>query len=400
MENYAEVIGEGSYGCIHKPSLKCKNKRTTYKKRVSKILPKRYAEKELKEYDVLSDIDKKHKYYLGNPILCEPAETEYNEKSFEKCEKSVGEDNKNLSDNDLLIMKDGGINIQLFADKMKKIPHSEESNEKIELFWIEFHRVLMGIQLFLKKGYLHYDMKPQNIVYDESAKRINIIDFGLMRKMSDVIEASKSSENHLGVYHWSYPFESNFINKHEFEKFKNLNTEEKEKLYKKITKEFKSNNDSSFRNFLSEMLINNSKPVIMDAFYKYLEGYLKFLQTELKDYDSFLKASLDTIDVYGTGIAIAYVNNHTQHLVDENFAKELRELSFKMTTPVLSERLTISRVIDAFENILNKYITEKRGVQFKKHKVVKITKTQKLKPHIELKQLTQVSTDSIPVDLK
>lgn len=381
----AKVKGEGSYGCIHKPSLKCKNKRTTYKNKVSKILPIKYAEKELKEYDVLSEIDIKHNYYLGNPILCEPANTEYNEKSFKKCEKSVDDKNKSISDNYLLIMKDGGINIQLFADKMKKVSPSGESKQKMELFWIEFHRVLMGIQLFLKKGYLHYDMKPQNIVYDETKNRINIIDFGMMRKMSEVIKSSNVSDNHLGVYHWSYPFESNFINKEDFDKFVKSTEEEKKQVYNKITKEFKMEKDSNFRNFLSEMLINNPKPVIMESFYNYLEGYLKFLQTEMKDYNKFLKSSLDTIDLYGTGIAIAYVNNQTNHLVDANFSKELRELSFQMTAPILSERLTISRAIESFENILTTHITEKNGVQFKKHKLVKTPK----------KKASDVSTTSV-----
>lgn len=374
MENkkdeYAEVIGEGSYGCIHKPTLKCKNKRVIYKNKVSKILPKKYAERELKEYDTLSTIDKKHKYYLGNPVLCEPAENEYNKTSFEKCKKSVDEENKNIINNSLLIMNDGGINVQLFADKMKNVEKSADAKKKIELFWIEFHRVLMGIQLFLKKGYLHYDMKPQNIVYDETKNRINIIDFGLMRKMSDVINTSNESNNHLGVYHWSYPFESNFMNKNKFEYFINLSEEKKNKYYKNVAIEFKQNKESFFHDFLTEILSNNTKTVIIDTFHRYLEGYLHFLQTEMKDYDSFVKSSLNTTDVYGTGIAIAYVNNQTYHLVDENFSKELRELAFQMTTPVLSERYTIDKTIESFENILTKYITETHGVQFKKNKLV------------------------------
>jgi serine/threonine protein kinase len=371
-DEYAKVIGEGSYGCIHKPSLKCKNKRTTYKKRVSKILPKKYAEKELKEYDVLSEIDKKHKYYLGTPVLCEPAETKYNEKSFEKCEKSVDEDNKNLTDNDLLIMKDGGINIQIFADKMLDKPYSESATNQMELFWIEFHRVLMGIQLFLKKGYVHYDMKPQNIVYDETKNRINIIDFGLMRKLSDVIKSSKNSDNNLGVYHWSYPFESNFYNKTKFNAFITMNKEKKNEYYAKITTDFKKDTGSSFRNFLSEMIgPKYTKTEILNTIYEYMDGYLNFLDKELLDYDSFLKSSLETMDVFGTGIAIAYVNNQTSHLVDENFSKELRELAFHMTNPVLSNRYSINRAIESYENILTTYITEKHDVSVKNHKITK-----------------------------
>jgi hypothetical protein len=94
----------------------------------------------------------------------------------------------------------------------------------------------------------------------------------------------------------------------------------------------------------------------------------------MKDYDAFIKSSLNTTDVYGTGIAIAYMNNQTYHLVDENFSKELRELAFQMTNPMLSERYTIDKTIESFENILTKYITETHRVQFKKHKIVKIQK--------------------------
>lgn len=393
---HAQVIGEGSYGCIHKPSLKCKNKRTTYKNRVSKILPKKYAERELKEYDVLSDIDKKHTYYLGNPILCQPAETEYNKKSFEKCKKSVDKTNKEITTNDLLIMKDGGINVQLYADKMKTIPYSEDASNKMELFWIEFHRVLMGIQLFLEKGFLHYDMKPQNIVYDESKNRINIIDFGLMRKISDVKNSSTESDNHLGVYHWSYPFESNFHNKTYFDEFVNSSESNKKKYYKYITSEFK-NKESSFHNFLSEMLSNNTKQIIVDNFVQYFESYILFLKTEMSDYNSFLTSSLNTIDVYGTGIAVAYMNNQTRHLIDENFSKELRELAFHMTNPLLSKRYTIDETITSFENILTKYITEKHGVKFKKHKLVKIPKK---KQDVIIKPVSEVSTDSLPAEIK
>ena len=91
----AEVIGEGTYGCIHKPSLKCKNKKANHNKKVSKLLLKENAEKEVHEYDILSKIDKKHEYYLGNPITCLPAETEFNKKSMEKCETFVEENNNN-----------------------------------------------------------------------------------------------------------------------------------------------------------------------------------------------------------------------------------------------------------------------------------------------------------------
>jgi hypothetical protein len=80
----SDVIGEGTYGCIHEPSLECKNKSIKYNKKISKILLKKYAKKEMNEYNMLSKIDKKHDYYLGNPILCDPTNNEYNLKSIDK----------------------------------------------------------------------------------------------------------------------------------------------------------------------------------------------------------------------------------------------------------------------------------------------------------------------------
>lgn len=370
----AEVIGEGTYGCIHKPSLKCKNRRTNYNKKVSKLLLTKNAEKEIHEYDILSEIDKKHEYYLGNPIVCSPSETEFNKKSMEKCETFVEENNDELHDNTLIIMNDGGSNLEAFADKMHKMAKSPETTMALELFWIEFHRVLMGIQLFLKNGILHFDMKPQNIVYDELKTRINIIDFGLMRKIEDVVKKSNKSDNYLGVYHWSYPFECNFHNKEKFDDFAKLSKNEKEKYYKKkmIDLNKKHENVSAFRNFLSFVIdpndSDNAKAVHIQ---KYMEGFSFFLKSELckggKDYNDFLQSSFATVDTYGTGIAIAYVNNATKHLTEEKFAEDLSDLVFQMTNPILSQRYTIEQSIMKFEEIIND-IAKKHNVVFDNNK--------------------------------
>lgn len=371
----SEVIGEGTYGCIHKPSLKCKNKNIKYNKKISKILLKKNAKKEMDEYDILSKIDKKHKYYLGNPVLCEPAENKYNLESIEKCETFKEDDNYNLNDNDLIVMNDGGINLEVFADKMNERTNSSETTKTMELFWIEFHRVLMGIQLFLKNGILHFDMKPQNIVYNEAKNRINIIDFGLMRKIDDVTNKSINSDNFLGIYHWSYPFECNFHNKNEFDEFAKLSIDNKKNYHMKIMDKLnkKSKSVSSFRNFFS-FVINqyDSTETQSRMIHKYMDGFLNFMTTQIHEYKTFLKTSLETIDVYGVGIAIAYVNNMTHHLVDENFSKDLDDLVFQMTNSNLSNRYTIEQSIYRFEEILKTHnVAQKHKINFKNNKVVK-----------------------------
>jgi serine/threonine protein kinase len=377
----ADVIGEGTYGCIHKPSLKCKNKNLKYNKKISKILLKKNAKKEMDEYDILSKIDKKHNYYLGNPVLCEPAENEYNLESIKKCETFKDDDNQNINDNDLIIMNDGGINLEVFADKMHERTNSSETTKIMELFWIEFHRVLMGIQLFLKNGIIHFDMKPQNIVYNETTNRINIIDFGLMRKMDEVINKAMNSDNFLGVYHWSYPFECNFHNKKEFDEFAKLSIDSKKNYHMKIIDKLnkKSKSVSSFRNFFS-FVINqyDSSEMQSKMIHQYMDGFLNFMTTQLPEYKAFLQTSLETLDLYGVGIAIAYVNNMTRHLVDENFSKDLHDLAFQMTNSNMSNRYTTEQSIHRFEEILKAHnITQKHKVNFKNNKLVKAKKGDK-----------------------
>ena len=48
--NISNVIGEGTYGCVHKPSLKCKKKRINYDNKISKVMKTKEANIELKEY--------------------------------------------------------------------------------------------------------------------------------------------------------------------------------------------------------------------------------------------------------------------------------------------------------------------------------------------------------------
>lgn len=64
-----KVIGEGSYGCVHKPSLHCKNNsEIDYDDYVSKIMKNKDAENELKEFVTIGRYDPTNEFHLGSPI--------------------------------------------------------------------------------------------------------------------------------------------------------------------------------------------------------------------------------------------------------------------------------------------------------------------------------------------
>ena len=117
MINTSNVIGEGSFGCVHKPSLKCKKKNIDYNNKISKTMKKKHAITEMKEYKNISNIDKNNEFYLGKPIKCNINNIKSNIDSIKKCKdgKEFLDQIDNLS---LLVMEDGGVNLEMFAKEV------------------------------------------------------------------------------------------------------------------------------------------------------------------------------------------------------------------------------------------------------------------------------------------
>jgi serine/threonine protein kinase len=194
------VIGEGTYGCIHKPSLHCNNSDMNYENKVSKILENKEADKEMSEFKSISNFDTNNEFYLGVPQRCSPAKTQENIEAIEKCKngKKLVQQLQNYS---LLVMEDGGMDLDKYGKILKSREPNEENREKMELFWIEAHRILIGLREFSNHGLVHHDLKPQNIVFNEKINRLNFIDFGLMDTKSNLINSAlKNCSKFLGLF--------------------------------------------------------------------------------------------------------------------------------------------------------------------------------------------------------
>jgi hypothetical protein len=149
----SKKIGEGSFGCVFKPSIKCKNGAIEYDiHNISKIM----IDNEIMKYKEIQKIDKEQKFHLS-PYTCIPDDSWETKKAVIEC----GDGNKILRDYDnykLLVMKYGGPSLtQHFKIPME---NTYENRERINNFWINSIELFNGLILFLENGIVHHDLHP------------------------------------------------------------------------------------------------------------------------------------------------------------------------------------------------------------------------------------------------
>ena len=230
------------------------------------------AESELAEFLIIKGIDPSNQYHLGSPILCKPDLAEPGIKDdLKKCkhinESDVSKDPDNYS---LLLLKFGGYDLKVFfADKLTNYLKTNKQN-KVDQLLLGFHHLIKGIHFFWINKLVHNDIKPQNILFNPKTGQFKYIDFGLMGTYNDILTESNSSENSLGIFHWSYPFDCGFMNRNSFNKYR---------LYSQVSKQ-------KYRDFFIEYVIGSEKKNLFkipmnhpDAFkilFSYINPDLKF----------------------------------------------------------------------------------------------------------------------------
>lgn len=356
----SKVIGEGTYGCVHKPSLQCKNKKID-KTKVSKLMTHYHANEELEEFDNISKVDKNNDFYLGIPDLCNPSTSKSNKKAINKCEDF---NSKNIDDYSLLIMKDGGLTLEAFSDKMKNENKTNLNVKKMEMFWIECHRLILGLKKLNENDIIHHDLKPLNIVYNEDTNRLNFIDFGFMTKMSSIKEQARQSNYPYSVSHWYFPFEFMLINYNDYIRVANKSKENRKDILKNIMKNKDHKITTNMKIFYEES--NNSKKFKLTNTRNFYETILNI---NVEDYNKFLNKALDSFDVYGLGLSFMHVLEKTQHLISKSLYDILNNLFSNMITASLDKRLLISDVLNEYEMIL-----ENEGLLRKYRKIFKDNK--------------------------
>lgn len=210
-----KAIAAGSVGCIFKPAFKCSRRDDdkNYDAFVSKLMIKSEADKEIKEVeaiaDVLAEVGEQYFIIARDKDKCN-LDYSLNEKdlvdmnSKEVC-KNIFAKADMWEKFSLLNMPYGGINLQKWLETtdvggMLSREKFIEINEKLICL------LKNAIIPMNEKGVLHLDLKPQNLVYDESIVRI--IDWGYARNFNrdNIISNETIPEMYTDKLYYGVPF--------------------------------------------------------------------------------------------------------------------------------------------------------------------------------------------------
>jgi serine/threonine protein kinase len=361
-----DVIGEGTFGCAHKPSMMCRDKPRRNENEISKLMTTLNAIKELKEFALIDAADKRKQFYLGKPSECKPARILSNIRSMRKCPSGRFEPER-IDDYSLLVMKYGGQDLAQFGEEVQTWTKTKEHVDAIELFWLEVVRLFYGLKVLHDNDVLHHDLKQQNIVYDKATNRANFIDFGFMEKRSTRIYQAKTSGSRLGLnHHWSFPLEAVYWNKEDY--MRAARREKTKRGYRGFA-ESVADNCGYFFTSVIHFNSNTSKRDKTAAVgtRNAFRNVLEFEPTN-DSYNRFIEKSIDTVDTYGLGIALMFVLHRSKHLLSEEFYKNVMNLGVNMLEGRVFLRSTPEQLLAQYEDLLtNSGLLEKHNKHIENH---------------------------------
>ena len=381
----ATVIGEGSYGCIHRPSLRCENVRIhNYGDKVSKVATEREAKKEFDEYKIISQIDPDNKYHLGPPVVCNPKTTEYTARSIHKCAHDRFRNYPNGEKLSLLVMKDGGFSIEDYADSlMSKLPIN--AIQEIRNVLISMETIIEGLNVFIDRKVMHSDLKSQNIVYNANTGKALFIDFGLMTSMGKMKRKQSIS------VHWSYPLENVITDYELFKEFIKIKNKRNfarlacQKLHRRFGEPYISSDKidkfplfdlrkliDSINNFTYDF-VDTDLRWFMDEYEDFYINHFNFLNNSTDDekraeYANLREKNIMTFDIYGTSLVfwklisvakkIYYRVHGTEDEIgiDFSFIRGLQGIARQMCHPDYNQRIQIDELIPMYREFLEVFI--------------------------------------------
>jgi len=376
-------VGEGTFGCVYKkPPLKCKTKTNFGPNQISKLMYRPDAVAEISDYKILRQIDPTNTYYPGPPNHCE-----VNEKQVELDDCSLLEDKPNLADYKLLFYKDGGMDLDDFVEEHLDDFLKSNPQKQTDLFFLNAHSLFMGIRLYINKNFIHHDIKPSNIVFDQNTYTFKFIDFGLSVVKSKLVSNILKKQDYES-FHWSYPMEVGFTNSNKPYFYDNLNdvkikTIEQDLIQLfvqsdkiKKSKEYKIKpsryTHTTFRYMID--YANTNAPETIESTIKSTMDGLRVYKHSKVNFEKFVNDTVPFMDIYAFGFTMNHMLNsfyrkgtitNGQYLLYSSLFKSM--FHFDFTKRIMD----INVIISKYEDVLRQTgVLERLNRTFVDHQIV------------------------------
>lgn len=365
-QNKIKLLSRGTFGCIFKPALTCKGgiEQENFITKVQKQTA--LTNRELLISEKIKKIKDYNQYFA--PILktCTISVANISGDEVKKCE--FMKNNKQIISNKIRYVGKNTLEDH-FIQLLRTNPALY-----IETVYDSFFYLLKSIRVLFANGIVHFDMKENNIMYDERQNIPIIIDFGISFDTNML-------QNHLDEVFYTEGFDyppwcfeialcSYIVNS-------NKKMEEKiniEKMNEKVLFFIKSNP-------MFELFMETERKEYITKLNQYIENHSKLTY---KEFIHELCKSMDSWDIYA--LAVIYIKilymTHTQDFTPRFFqllkdvlfaapnerSKLCKKIEDVLKTVEASDIDIKNIKFDEIKNIRTKHIVEEKAFEKKYHR--------------------------------
>jgi serine/threonine protein kinase len=174
------IVFSGSYGCAFRPAVKCKGETARRPGMISKLIRYDFADQEIKLKKRFQPIDPDQEFFYYPEHVCYPDLTPNEEDNLAAC-RVAPISNSSKDPPVLLLSQDGG----------DDLAHIQVTSADYPAFFESLLTLFEGLSLIHRKGLVHLDIKPANIVSkreSDGSFKTRMIDLGLSDLIASVVE--------------------------------------------------------------------------------------------------------------------------------------------------------------------------------------------------------------------
>lgn len=204
-----KLLSEGGYGCVFFPSINCDGKSMKKKKYVSKIQKfDKSAKNEIKIGKKIREIKTYNLFFV--PILkyCKVDVGSIEDKDINKCTILKKNPTKKY-----VVMKIKYIEGSPFLDYIIK---NKNNSQILRNIIGSYNHLLLCLEKLVSRNIIHYDLKSENIMFNEKLELPHILDFGISIDLSsfDFSSIDKKLRESFYVYapeYYTWPLEVHYM---------------------------------------------------------------------------------------------------------------------------------------------------------------------------------------------